>query len=83
MSAREVRVSKSLTQKLKEAKAEIKMLEENVNDLTSERDRHRSFIVSEMKSQLECLGENKHWPAKVVVERIAKHMAQSKQYWWW
>lgn len=77
-----------MSKTIKELRAEIKELKQSLDaecDLSfsykQQRDFHRKFIVSELRLQADCESST-YWAPKTIIERIAKHMAASQNWYW-
>ena len=74
-------MKKSMNAKLREAKADAKYWEEEFYKQRDQKLFHRKFIEQELQKQLECKN-SQYWSPQVVIERIARHMAASKNWYW-
>lgn len=73
---------KSVTQKLREAKDEIKVLRSEIEDLKKDREKFRNHFVERMKWYIKLLGEQKTPNMSYLVEIESKFLATVQRWFW-
>lgn len=73
---------KSLTQKLKDAKEEIKYLQSEIEDLKKDREKFRDHFADRMKWYIKLLGEQKNPSMSWLVEAESKFLATVQRWYW-
>lgn len=73
---------KSVSQQLREAKAKIKTLETDLQNVKQEREKFRSWFSHDFRFHIDCLSENKHWTTKDVIQVMAKRLASVEKWYW-
>ena len=75
-------MAKSLTQKLKDAKEEIKDLKEQLSKVERDREVFRSNTVRNFKEAIRIHGNGNYWNMSNLIETLTKDIARC-EWWYW